>query len=46
MDWDVNTNNGNTFLPAKWAKVTNSFWDLSNWSFYNQEIVLADHAFP
>ncbi|MBE6589204.1 MAG: hypothetical protein E7643_03410 [Ruminococcaceae bacterium] len=42
----VTYNNGNTFLPSGWAKVTDNLWDKSQWSFYTKEAVLKDHAFP
>jgi YidC/Oxa1 family membrane protein insertase len=45
-DWDVNINNGNTFLPSRWAKIKNNLWDRSQWMFYEEQIVLDEHAFP
>ncbi len=41
--WDVNKNNGNTFLPSKWASVSDNFWDKNNWTFYKDEMVLSEH---
>ncbi len=41
--WDVNKNNGNTFLPSKWASVSENFWDKSKWTFYKGEMVLTEH---
>ena len=43
---DIKKNNGNTFLPSKWASVKDNIWDASNWTFYTEEIVLAEHALP
>ncbi|MDE6025184.1 MAG: YidC/Oxa1 family membrane protein insertase [Lachnospiraceae bacterium] len=39
-------NNGNTFLPARWARVKDDLWNRANWEFYNEEIVLDEYAFP
>lgn len=44
-DWDVTENNGNTFLPAKWACVSSNLWDRSNWSFFEEKTVLNKHSF-
>ncbi len=43
---DLNKNNGNTFLPSKWASVKDNIWDESNWAFSTEEVVLAEHALP
>lgn len=45
-DWDVMFNNGNTFNAARWAKVNNNIWESDNWSFYKEEAVLKEYAFP
>ncbi len=45
-DWDVSTNNGNTFLPAYWMSVRDNIWDKNNWTFYNEFTVLNEHAAP
>ncbi len=39
-------NNGNTFLPARWARVKDDLRNRENWEFYNEEIVLDEYAFP
>ena len=44
--WSTGTNNKNTFLPSKWARVNTNIWDKSNWSFYEKDTVLKDYAFP
>ena len=44
--WHVEENNGNTFLPSAWASVRDNLWDRSNWTFYDEEIVLTEHAAP
>lgn len=44
--WDVMTNNGNCFLPAKWASVKEDLWKKENWAFYETEIILDEHQFP
>lgn len=45
-DWIIYENNGNTFLPSTWASVHDNIWDLSNWSFCDEELVLKEHALP
>lgn len=39
-------NNGNTFLPARWASVKEDLWNKNNWTFYDAETVLKDHKAP
>lgn len=45
-EYDILLNNGNTYLPARWASVRDSIWNLDNWNFYDEMTVLADHAMP
>lgn len=45
-DLIIYENNGNTFLPSTWASVHDDIWDLSNWSFCDEEVVLKEHALP
>lgn len=45
-DWDIDVNNGNTFLPARWASVKDNIWDQNNWTFYNEPTVLDKHSAP
>ncbi len=45
-DWDVNVNNGNSFLPSGWYAVTSDIWDKSDWEFYSEETVLKEHKAP
>lgn len=42
----TSTNNGNTFLPAKWASVKDDLWNRDNWTFYDTETVLKEHTAP
>lgn len=44
--WEVTVNNGTTFLPARWASVHDDLWDMDNWTFYDEEVVLKEHALP
>lgn len=44
--WDVTKNNGNTFLPARWASISDNLWDKDNWNFYENEIILKEHKLP
>lgn len=39
-DWEINVNNGNTFLPAKWYSVHDNIWDKKNWKIVAEEAVL------
>lgn len=45
-EWDVLTNNGNTFMPARWGSVKENIWNKENWTFYETETVLAEHKAP
>lgn len=45
-DWNVSTNNGNTFLPSGWLSAEKRLWDLNNGTFYPEETVLKEHAAP
>ena len=44
--WDVNENNGNTYMPSKWASVSENLRDKENWKIYDEEIVLKEHKLP
>jgi len=44
--YDVEKNNGNTFLPSRWASVRDNLWDRNNWTFYDDETVLKGHFAP
>ncbi len=43
---NTHINNGNTFLPARWARVKADLWNRANWEFYDEEIVLDEYVFP
>lgn len=45
-DWDIDKNNGNTYLPAQWASVRDNLWDRENWTFHDGKTVLTEHAAP
>lgn len=45
-DWDVEENNGNIFLPAKWACVKDDMRIKSNWKFFDKATVLDEHSAP
>lgn len=44
--FDLTRNNGTTFLPARWASVHDDLWNMDNWTFYDEEVVLKEHALP
>ncbi len=45
--WEVTgVENETTFPAAPWAQVADNIWEKENWSFYEPEIVLKEHAFP
>ncbi|MGN0492574.1 MAG: YidC/Oxa1 family membrane protein insertase [Acutalibacteraceae bacterium] len=44
--WNTSTNNENTFSASSWASVKGDLRDKHNWTFYNKDIVLSEHAFP
>ena len=45
-DWNVEKNNGNTFLPARWVSNSGNVWDKNAWKFYGNETVLKEHKLP
>ncbi|MBQ2933813.1 MAG: YidC/Oxa1 family membrane protein insertase [Clostridia bacterium] len=45
-DYKIKENNGNTFMAATWAAVSNNIWDRDDWEFYNDRIVLKEHELP
>lgn len=45
-DFDIRTNNGNTFTPSAWASVHDNIWDRSNWTYYDVNMALSDYAAP
>lgn len=36
-EWNIEINNGNTFLPAKWYSVHDNIWDKNNWCLLDNE---------
>ena len=49
-EWDVNKNNGNTFLPARWmafdsTKPNCNIYDKNYFSYLNEYVVLDSHSF-
>lgn len=45
-NWDIMSNNGNTFDWAKWAAVKDDLWDKDNWTLINRGLVMKDHIIP
>lgn len=45
-DYKIKENNGNTFMAATWAAVSNNIWDRDDWEFYNDRVVLTEHELP
>lgn len=39
-EWDVNQNNGNTYIPGNWYTVHDNIFDSNNWSLYAEDSVL------
>ena len=35
--WDVNENNGNTFMPGEWFSVKDDIFDMNNWKSLGEE---------
>lgn len=44
--WDININNDNYFTSSTWAQVEQDMRVPANWKFYENDIVLDEHAFP
>ena len=32
-DWDIEENNGTTFMEAEWFHVEDNIYDINNWSY-------------
>lgn len=45
-DWETSKNNGNTYLPSRWASVQNDLWNRENWILYDGSVVLKEHRAP
>ena len=43
---NVRKHDGNTFLPAMWASVSDNLHDQKNWAYYEKETVLKEHKLP
>ena len=43
---NVRKHDGNTFLPAMWASVSDNLHDQKNWAYYENETVLKEHKLP
>ena len=39
-EWDIEINNGNTYLPAKWYSVHDDMRDINNWKLVAEEEVV------
>lgn len=44
--YDVNVNNGTTYLPDWWALVENDIWDQTNWTIIDKDLVLDEYKLP
>lgn len=40
LDYQIDINNGNTFLPGSWYSVHDSIWEKDNWKFIAEDAVL------
>ena len=45
-EWNINTNNGNTFLPSGWVVVEDDIWSRNNWTVIEGDRVLDEHKLP
>ena len=45
-NWNVNSNNGNTYSDAYWASVKDNIWEKDNWTFYKGATILDEHKAP
>lgn len=39
-EWNIDSDNKNTFVPAKWYKVHDNIWDKENWEFIDKYCTL------
>ncbi len=45
-DWNVDDHVNNTFLPTRWASVSDDLHNQNNWSFCDEPVILKDHKLP
>ena len=38
-DWNIKSNDGNTFKPSQWYMVKENIWDANNWTFIEEYLV-------
>lgn len=38
--WDINANNGNTFVPSTWWVVKDNIWEHENWRYIDEECTI------
>ena len=43
MDWNIAEHPENTYLPARWATVSDNIFDKNNWTFYDEVTILKDY---
>jgi len=43
-NWELSLNNGTSFEASKWASVSDDIWNEDNWTFYDETMVLSEHA--
>lgn len=46
IDWKLEDHVDNTFLPTRWACVSDNLHDRNNWSYCDEPIVLKEHKLP
>lgn len=45
-DWEILEDNRTVFPLSQWASVQDNAWNLENWAFYPEQVVLKEHAAP
>ena len=43
-DFDISVNNGNSFLPSRWFKVSGDIKNIENWKFIYEECTVPDKS--
>lgn len=43
---NIDYHTGTTYKPTPWVSVKDNIWDKDNWTFYEESVILAEHAAP
>ena len=46
FEFDVLSNNGYQFIGSPWLSIQNDIWNKNNWEFFDEWVILEEHAAP